>query len=114
MIFLASLFHEFVCVLRGIKWLAFFNVLLASLLVGAIVHELINVVLLAHPMRICLHIGELPAIVSICCLSEEEMRYWWLGSELFPMLGQFIIMLLWVLACRNQFVKRHRAKSLNN
>jgi hypothetical protein len=107
---LASLFHEFVRVLKSIRWFAFLNVLLASLLVGAIVHELINVVLLAHPMKICLHIGELPSIVSICCLTEEEVKHWWLGSELFPLLGQFVIMLLWVLACRNQYIKQHRHK----
>lgn len=105
MIFLGKILGEFAFSYGEIKWIALFNVLLAAMLIGVIAHELVNVLLLAHPMKICLHMGELPTIVSICCLSKEEMAQWWLSSEIIPICMQFSIMLAWVYICKSLYVK---------
>jgi len=101
----AGLFSEFSSLFARVRWFALANVLAAALLFGVLVHELLHILLLGHPMRVCLHIGELPALVSICCLSEEEMQNWWIRSEVLPLFVQFIFMLLWVFAFRALYVK---------
>lgn len=97
-------FREFKKTCSNVNCSAFLNIFLAALLVGAIVHEVVNLLLFGHPTRICLHLGELPTVVSICCLSEEEMKNVWLSSEVFPLVIQFLVVFLWVFAFKSIFM----------
>ncbi len=108
--FLNEIFNEFTDLCKQIRWGVLFNVLLASILLGFIVHELINVFLLAHPTDICLHIGESSVIMSVCCLTEEEMKTPHIVAEIIPFYVQFLVMFLWIIANMRFYTKPSKKK----
>jgi len=75
---------------------AFVSVLLAAILIGFIVHELVHMLLISNVSSITLRFGQPVASVSICCLSPRESAYEELAYTI-----QFIVTLLWIIVNNN-------------
>lgn len=90
----------------SVDWLALLNVILAGFLVGVFVHELVHVILVAHPIRLCIHLGGAVPTASVCCFSEEEAKGGRILSlEMVAFGAQFAFMLLWAFLFRHQYIK---------
>ncbi|HZX19983.1 MAG TPA: hypothetical protein VFF13_03140 [archaeon] len=77
---------------------AFISVLLAAVLLGFIVHELVHVALIKKATTITLHFGESQNLISVCCLGPLES-----ANEEIAYFIQFVVTIGWIIVNSNVF-----------
>ena len=95
-----SFWKELVSLSKQINWLVLLNVLLASIVIGVLVHEFFHLATYSDPVSICLESSEAGLRISACCLSAGEQ-----SLELFCSMITGGIMLIWVMLNIKQIVK---------
>ncbi|MCR4369189.1 MAG: hypothetical protein NUV67_04760 [archaeon] len=83
-----------------IDLMAFTSVLLAAFLLGFIVHELVHVATISHPVRVSIYFGSNQFALGTCCLLEGEQPLLELSYAI-----QFIATIGWIIMNRKVFIK---------